>query len=142
MLTARQAKFVELYIDTGNATEAARQAGYASGSANVTACRLLNNPEVASAVSTKRREIENQHHVDRTRVINGLLEGVAIAEQKGDASNVIAGWRELGKMLGYYEPERKKVDVSLDARRVISRFERMSDAELVACVENAPTDVV
>lgn len=142
MTTARQAKFIDHFLESGNASEAARLAGYASRSAKVTACRLLNHPEVVATVRTRRCEIEAGYQLSREKVVNGLLSAISMAELKGDAGTVISGWRELGKLLGYYEPERKKIDVSLDARRVISRFEQMSDAELVTWVENAPADVV
>jgi phage terminase small subunit len=44
---------------------------------------------------------------------------------------MIAGWREIAKMLGYYEPERRKIDVSVSAKRMVDQFETMSDEELL-----------
>ena len=61
-LNARQRRFVLAYIDTGNATEAARRAGYAVGSANVIGPRLTKHPVIAEAIGkvekkTRRSEI-------------------------------------------------------------------------------------
>jgi len=49
-LNNKQEAFVEAYLQTWNATRAAKMAGYAEGSASVTASRLLANDKVASRV--------------------------------------------------------------------------------------------
>jgi phage terminase small subunit len=50
-LTPRQAKFVESY--SGNATEAAKQAGYSAKTAHVQGCRLLRNAQVTAAIKAR-----------------------------------------------------------------------------------------
>ena len=47
---------------------------------------------------------------------------------------MIAGWREIGKMLGYYAPERKQVQLSVDARAQRNELARMTDAELAQLI--------
>jgi phage terminase small subunit len=51
-LTPRQAKFIPAYVDTGNATEAARIAGYAGSDATlaVAGSRLVHHPAVALGI--------------------------------------------------------------------------------------------
>lgn len=53
-LTNKQRVFIETYLATWNATEAARQAGYAYP--NVEGARLLVNPSIAAAVKERIAE--------------------------------------------------------------------------------------
>ena len=137
-MNPRRQEFAKHFVLSGNAAEAARRAGYAPGSARVTACRLLADPNVASAVRTYQREHEAQLQLSRERVLDELVEAIEVARAKQDPAAMIAGWREVGRICGYYTPERDvKVHVNIAAKRVIDRMETMSDAELTAlCTES------
>lgn len=69
--------------------------------------------------------------LDRDRVIQELLAAVEVARTKGDASAMIAGWREIGRMLGFYEPEVRRIDVNLDGDGLMQRIRAMTDAEVL-----------
>ena len=56
MLNPKQKKFVQEYLKSGNATEAAVNAGYSSKSARSWASRLLSMPEIQDY----RRELETK----------------------------------------------------------------------------------
>jgi phage terminase small subunit len=45
---------------------------------------------------------------------------------------MIAGWREVAKLCGYYAPERQRVEVTVEGWRLRTMFEQLSDAELLA----------
>lgn len=53
-LNERQRRFVELYMANGNASEAARQAGYAAPSAGRTGGRMLKHALVRAAIAERR----------------------------------------------------------------------------------------
>ena len=59
-LTARQSKFVELYLTEDSATSAAIKAGYSAKSAANTGCNLLNNPRVQAAIKAQQEELKIQ----------------------------------------------------------------------------------
>lgn len=70
--------------------------------------------------------------------MDGFLEAIDMARIQADSGNMVAGWREIAKMCGYYAPEVHKIDVTVTAKRVIDRLETMSDADLLEMVnENA-----
>jgi phage terminase small subunit len=54
MLTDRQKRFVDLYA--GNATEAARLAGYSVKTADKIASQLMDKPEIISAIRARENE--------------------------------------------------------------------------------------
>jgi phage terminase small subunit len=60
VLTKLEARFVQEFPIDGDATNAARRAGYAPKSAKVTGCRLLKKPEIRDALEGHRQAIEGQ----------------------------------------------------------------------------------
>lgn len=53
---AKRRKFAEAYVEHGNASKAAVQAGYSAKSATSAASRLLKHPEVAHAIAVARKQ--------------------------------------------------------------------------------------
>ena len=52
---------------------------------------------------------------------------------------MIAGWREVRKMCGYYEPVKKQIDVNITGNVVMERLNRLSDADLLKLIEDQTT---
>jgi hypothetical protein len=48
---------------------------------------------------------------------------------------MIAGWREVGKMCGFYEPKKVDIKVSMQGQVLLQRLNSMSDQELLAMAE-------
>lgn len=48
---------------------------------------------------------------------------------------MVSGWREIGKMCGFYEPTKTKVEVSVNGRVMVERINAMSDEELLRLAE-------
>jgi len=134
MLTPRKVRFAKEYVLDHNGAAAAVRAGYSANTAKESASRLMREPEVQAAVRENERAVEAEIAMSRNKVVQGLLDAIAIAELEANPHALIAAWREIAKMLGYYTPERQVVDVTLDSARVIRRFEQMSDEELVQLV--------
>jgi len=64
----------------------------------------------------------------------GFLEAVEMAKIQAVPSDMIAGWREIAKMCGYYAPEVKKIEINVTTRRVIDQMETLSDDDLLQMV--------
>ncbi len=90
-------------------------------------------PEV-QAVRAGEAEIVAHAQVTRAAVLQGFEEAIEVARLRSDPSAMIAGWREIAKMCGYYAPERKQVQLSVDARVQRNELERMTDAELAELI--------
>lgn len=71
----------------------------------------------------------------REKVMNGFLEAIEMARIQADPKVMINGWTEIGRMCGYYAPELKRIDISLSAKRMVDKFETMSDEELLQYAE-------
>lgn len=57
-LTLKQKAFADYYIETGNATEAARRAGYNPKSARQIATENLSKPSISAYIKTRLAEID------------------------------------------------------------------------------------
>lgn len=74
-MNVRQTKFVQQYLLTGNATQAAILAGYSKRTATMQGSRLLTNDEVAAAIveaQHKTAEKFERTHVDVLKNIDGI----------------------------------------------------------------------
>ena len=139
-LTPRQEQFVENYILCGNATEAARRAGYGERGAGVTATRLLKNANVLAAIDELRAANAERFSLSREAVIEELLAAIAVAKEQSNPLVVISGWREIAKMCGFYQPVKHQVEIPRTQSDMLRRFEAMSDEELIAIATGGPAE--
>lgn len=58
-LTEKQQRFIDYYIESGNASEAARRAGYKAKNADSTGRENLRKPTVKAAISARLKELED-----------------------------------------------------------------------------------
>lgn len=68
-LTEKQRRFVAAYIETGNATEAAKKAGYRAKTAAVTGHENLRKPNVKNAITARLKELEDAQIADTREVL-------------------------------------------------------------------------
>jgi phage terminase small subunit len=93
---------------------------------------------VQAAIRFSYQKYAQASQMTRKKVMDGLLEAINIAKIQADAGVMVAGWREIGKMCGYYAPEVKKIELSVTTRRVVDQLEVLSDDDLLKIVdENA-----
>lgn len=134
LMTAKQARFVDEYLVDANGTQAAIRAGYGAAGARVAAHRLLTNVAISSAIEARQRVDATRLSVDRNSVLTGLLEAVEMAREQRNPAGMVAGLREIGKLMGFYT-DRVKVDVGVTDQQERRRMEAMTDAELLAMVQ-------
>ena len=130
-LSDKRSRFVAEYCVDQNGTQAAIRAGYAPASAYSAAHRLLKKDEIRAAVAERQGEMAEELEISREKVMRGLLEAVEIARLQADPGAMVKAWSEIARMCGYYAPVKQQVDVSVSAKRLVDKFEVMSDAELL-----------
>lgn len=131
-LSSRQVQFVEEYAVSRNGAGAAARAGYSQRSAKVTAARLLTKANVRAALAVREAENAEALGVTRERVLAEVQAAIDVAAINGDAMAMIAGWREVAKLCGYYSPCQSPVSSSVGSNATANRIRSMSDAELAA----------
>ena len=68
-LTVKQRRFVDAYIETGNAAEAARRAGYKSRNADVMGRENLRKPTVRKVLEARLKELEDAQIAEAREVL-------------------------------------------------------------------------
>lgn len=59
MLTPKQKAFADYYIECGNATEAAKRAGYKEKAAYATGAENLRKPQIIAYIEERQKQIED-----------------------------------------------------------------------------------
>ena len=136
-LTEMQRRFVVNFVDHQmTQTAAARAAGFAHP--GTSAMEMMKHPKIERAIAERRAEYAAASQVTKKRVIDGFLESIEMAKIKADPLTMIAGWREVGKMCGFYEPTKAKIEVSVQGQVLIQRLNALSDEELLKLAEGDP----
>jgi len=72
---ARKSLFVDAYIaNGGNATEAAKTAGYSAKTAGVTGCNLLKDPNVSSAIADRSKAVAKKYELTADLVVKSIVQ--------------------------------------------------------------------
>ena len=136
-LTEMQRQFVVNLVDHQmSQTAAARAAGAAQP--GTAAHDWMRHPKIERAIAERRAEYAAASRVTKKRVIDGFLESIEMAKIKADPLTMIAGWREVGKMCGFYEPTKAKIEVSVQGQVLLQRLNGLSDEELLKLAEGDP----
>lgn len=110
-MTNRQRAFADLYLQTGNATEAARQAGYSDRSARTTGARMLANADTKTYIAHRLEVLESERIADADEVLSFLTSVMRgeVKDQFGlDAalSDRLKAAQELLKRVGIDDGQR------------------------------------
>jgi predicted transcriptional regulator len=68
--------------------------------------------------------------VTRQDVVEGIQEAIEMGRMLADPQAMIAGWREMAKICGFYAPETKRIELTIGAANVKNKFEMLSDEDL------------
>ena len=103
----KQQKFCAYYLQTGNATEAAKMAGYSAKTACSQGNRMLRNVEIQQYVAERQRQAKNE----RMATAEEILEfWAAMMRNKGiSAKDRLRASENLGKRYRLLEPESDEV---------------------------------
>ena len=106
--------FCRQMVTHGNASKAAREAGYAEKGARAVAYKLRRRPEIAARIAYLKdavsdRWMDNTAGV-RDNVLKSLIERRKVADQKGDLSSGNKADELIGKSVGLFVSVERKED--------------------------------
>ena len=136
-LTPRQAAFIPEFLATGNATASAVAAGFSVRGASVAGTRMLRNVSVQEALQAHQSADAARLCLRREDVLAGLLEAAEMAKLMADPAGMVCAWKQVGLLMGYFSPERIKVDMNIDVagRAELGRMNQLSVAQLLALIQ-------
>lgn len=71
-MTLKMQKLADEFLIYGNASEAARKAGYSAKYARITAAKALQNPAVREYLDARLKKIESEKIADQTEIMQYL----------------------------------------------------------------------
>jgi len=107
-LTLLQKNYVEARLQGLNMSAAARAAG-AKGQAGQAGQQMERSPKVRAAIRWLiQQSTLNVQELTKSSVLTGMMDAVEAAATAGE---LVMAWREIGKLIGAYEPERKILEI-------------------------------
>ncbi|WP_278556722.1 terminase small subunit [Limosilactobacillus vaginalis] len=144
-LTAKQRLFADEYIKSGNATQSAIKAGYASKSAYRTGADNLRKPQIKSYIDAKMAEIESHKIADAKEVLQFYTrvlreeeteevalpagDDVITVEKKPSFKDRLSAAKELMKRYPLSDPmvQAQLKKITADARVAEARAKALED---------------
>jgi hypothetical protein len=136
-ITLQQETFANAVLEGSNLSNAARAAGIPVASAG----NVLRTNQVQMLIEEARREISNITTLKRIDVMNLFLEAIDMARTMADPANMINGADRIAKMLGYYAPETKRLELTMDQNLLQNKLRSLSDDELADLASSRATVV-
>lgn len=133
-LDAREQRFVWLIVEKGLPNPVAYQeAGYRGGPS--TACEKAKQPKIAKAIAVLREKMLRDARITKKQVIDGFLDSIQCAKLVGEPIAMVAGWREVARVCGFYDKDVKKIDITVNGQLQLERLQAIPREQLLAMVE-------
>lgn len=130
-LTDKQRQFVKCWAEGDTIPNATLRAGFANDALGY---RLARMPNILALKATYEAEWQATRQMTREKVMDGMLESIEMAKLMAEPSSMIAGWREIGKICGFYAPVEHKVKVDITGNILVDKLNSLSDAELLKII--------
>ena len=111
MLTPKQTKFIEVYIETGNASEAYRQAynvkSMNENTINRNAHSLLYNNKIATRLDEIKAKNAERTQVTLEYLTNRLIKAADMAEEQGKAGELGQNVQRVATLTGFWKENQQ-----------------------------------
>lgn len=111
MLTPKQNKFIEVYIETGNASEAYRQAynvkSMNENTINRNAHSLLYNNKIATRLDEIKAKNAERTQVTLEYLTNRLIKAADMAEEQGKAGELGQNVQRVATLTGFWKENQQ-----------------------------------
>lgn len=132
--------------DGASVGTAMRMAGYAGRAQDLVSRgnELLKDTRIQALVASYRHQTREASKVSREDVIQGFKEAIEVGKSKGEGITMVAGWREIARVCGFYEPIKHKIEINHTGEVLMKHIQGMSDAQLLEALKeqekNEPLD--
>ena len=126
----KQSEFLHAFASTPFMTEAAlcREVGILQKDLSRW---KKTKPTFKRAMAMEYRRSQLAANMNRKTVLNGMLRAIEIAEDLSQPSSMISGWKEVARMCGYYEPERREILLTTDSKLLLEQIQTLPKAKLL-----------
>jgi hypothetical protein len=83
------------------------------------------------AMDIEHRRSQQVVNMSRKSVMRGLLEAIDMAKDQRQPGGMISGWKEIGRMCGFYEPEKREILLSVNSQELIAEMKNLPREKLL-----------
>lgn len=112
-MSPQQQTFINEYILTGNATQAAITAGYSEKTAQVQASRLLKHADIKQAIEQAQNEQQQRHNLTVDHLLEQLENARLLAMETGKVSAAVAAIMGKARLLGFDKPVESTTNIEV-----------------------------
>lgn len=95
------------------------------------ASEQFKRPFIRDMLAAEQAQTALDNKITRKNVLDGLKEAIDMARIQGEPGIMIAGWKEIGKMCGFYEAVKVKVDLTSGGAKISTVIRTLSDDDLL-----------
>lgn len=128
--SVKQAEFLHVYAASPYMSESALCREVGIPKAKLTKWKKTSEA-FKKALQIEYRRSQLVANMSRRTVLNGMLKAVEMAEDKRQPSTMITGWKEIARMCGYYEPERREILLSVGSKQLLEQIQTLPKAKLL-----------
>ena len=130
-VSTQEEKFLYHVVSGLSLSGAARAAGYNFKDFNSGGKQVLKRAPVKARLAQMRAEAAQRARISQDDVIEGFKSAIGDAQMLSDPQAQIAGWREIAKMLGFYAPEVKRIEISSVELKARQELAELSEKDLL-----------
>lgn len=129
-LTKKQIEFLEVYTVSPfmPAKEICRQVGVTQQQVGKW---KKHSDAFRIALDREHRRSQAVSNMSRKRVMYGLLEAIDMAKDMQQPNTMVSGWKEIGRMCGFYEPERREISLSVNGQQILQELKSIPKEKLL-----------
>lgn len=129
MLSDRDNRFLDNVRMGMDLRPAMLAAGWTADSARLRT--VEGRPLLAKALADVYAENRRKAEISRDEVLEGFREAINDAKLAGEPATQIKGWTEIGKMCGFYAPEKKEVRLTASAAGLEEQLQGLTTEQLL-----------
>ena len=133
-LTPKQSRFIDEYMVDLNGAAAAVRSGYSRKTSRAIAAENLTKPDIQAELQARGAVLARELEITRVDVVKNLLDVFNMSRELKNPAAMISSMSTIAKMLGYFSPEVKRVELSEGQSALKAKFSAMSDAQLLALI--------
>lgn len=127
-INERQKLFAQNRAKGMNREQSALMAGYSES--DKAGRDVEKSPLVQQELAAIRAKVAEGAGITKEDVAAGFMDAALMAKVMADPQGMVAAWREMGKLLGFYAPEVKKIEKGINKRDLLTAMDTLSDDDL------------
>lgn len=131
-LTEMQKAFVKYWAEGESITTAMHRAGYNEQPSY--GYRMAKMPNIRAEYDRIKARFEEAAQMTRKKVMDMHIEAYEMAKLMAEPATMVSAAREIGRMCGYYEPVKQKIEVSVNGQVVHKKLETLDTEDLIKMV--------